>query len=186
MWSVTQGKACKHYPRKLVIRSHIAKSLRKTAHAQRWGKHGAGPRDDKSNFFFFPALQHRTKTSTVIWIDIQWLKDPLLFSLLSSKSNTLWACKVVQLSWTAESMLFIKSHLQLKSRESISWAILATQLRTLRLISIRLGTNVQCLTWWAWGWANDIYLGHEINIICDPHTEETWVVKCPKLKSGLT
>lgn len=128
----------------------MAKFFLKIPHALCGGKRGTDPVMMKAIIFLFifPALQHGTKTSTVIWIDFQWLKDPLWFSLLSSNSNTFWACKTVQLSWTAESMLFIKSHSQPKPRQSISWAILATRLRILRLISIRLGTKVQCLAWW--------------------------------------
>lgn len=153
----------------------MATSLLKISHTSVWGKAwGSTPWWAEPWFFFFifPALQHGTKTSTLIWIDFQKLKDPLWFSLVSSKSNTFWACKVVQLSWTADSMLFIKSHSQPKPSESISWAILATQLRVFRLISLRLGTKVQCLPWWAWG-VIDSYLGHEINVICHLHTERT-------------
>lgn len=140
----------------------MAKPFPKISHASVWGEaHGAEPRRRKAIIFLFlfPALQHTTKTSTGIWIDFQRLKDPLWFSLLSSQSNTFWACKVAQLSCAAESMLFIKSHSQPKPRESISWSILALQLRISRLISVRLGTKVRCLPWWGGGGAGRRWLG---------------------------
>lgn len=49
-------------------------------------------------------------------IHLQWLEDPLWVSLLSSNRNAFWACKVAQLSWTAESMLFIKKPLTAKTK----------------------------------------------------------------------
>lgn len=157
MWcSVTPGTFCEHWLWKLIITSPMVPSLHKIPHAsvrrEAWGR---TPWWWKQSFFLFlfPALQGRTKTSTVIWIDFQWLKDPLWFSLLSSKSNTFWACKVVQPSWTAESMLSIKSHSQPKPRESISSAMLATQLGILRLIWIRVGTKCKAsIDGRVWGW----------------------------------
>ena len=98
--------------RKACNKSRMAKSFLKICASVVEGEHEARPHDDESNRFYFP----RTQTSTVIWIDLQWLEDPLWFSLLSSNSNTFWACKVAQLSWTAESMLFLKKPLTAKTK----------------------------------------------------------------------
>lgn len=78
-------------------------------------------------FLCFQFCRMELKPEQVFWTDFQRLKDPFWFSRLSSKSNTFGACKVVQLSWIAESMFFIKSHSQPKPRESVSWLIPATQ-----------------------------------------------------------
>ena len=146
-WQSQGGKVYKHPHWEFIIKSHMRKSFLKISCALGVGRRG---REDwgrtpwwrkQSFFFLFSQLcntglkrpQHRAQTSTVIWIDLPWLKNPLWFSLLSSYSNPeFWARRGAQLSWTAESMLFIKSPFQTKPRESISRPILVTQLRILK------------------------------------------------------
>lgn len=142
------------------------------------GEHGGRtPRWWKQSFFLSQVCNTGLKTSTTQSSNLHsplnrlaMTKGPLDFHYSAATATQNFESRGAQLSWTAESMHFIKSPLQPKPRASILRPILVTQLRILKgsLKQIRLGAKSNASLDGGRGG-----LGSEISAV-SPHMERRW------------